>query len=127
MIRRNSVRIVIENLRLRTLIGINDWERETKQDVVVHVEMELVEGTAFARDSIDETVDYKRLNKRLIKEVEQSSFFLIEKLCDHLLMRVMEDPRIRRARVRVAKPGALRFTDSVSVECSGERPDADTA
>jgi FolB domain-containing protein len=121
MIQRNSVKITIENLRLRTIIGINDWERDTEQDVVVNVELELERGTVFARDTIDETVDYKQLNKRIIDEVEQSSFFLIEKLCDHLLVLVMEDHRVERARVRVAKPGALRFTESVSVECSAER------
>ena len=121
MIQRNPVKITIENLRLRTIVGINDWERDAEQDVVVNVELELERGTVFARDTIDETVDYKKLNKRIIDEVEQSSFFLIEKLCDHLLVLVMEDHRVERARVRVAKPGALRFTESVSVECSAER------
>lgn len=127
MIQRNPVKITIENLRLRTIIGINDWERETRQDVVINVELELTAGTVFNRDAIDETVDYKQLNKRIIEEVERSSFFLIEKLGDHLLMVVMEDRRVRRARVRVAKPGALRFTDSVSVECSAERTGPETA
>lgn len=121
MIQRKPVKIAIENLRLRTIIGINDWERETRQDVVVNVELELAPGTVFPHDTIDETVDYKRLNKRIIAEVERSSFFLIEKLCDHLLTLVLEDGRVRRARVRVAKPAALRYTDSVSVECSAER------
>jgi len=127
MIQRNPVKITIENLRLRTIIGINDWERETRQDVVINVELELATGPVFTRDAIDETVDYKQLNKRIIEEVERSSFFLIEKLGDHLLMVVMEDRRVRRARVRVAKPGALRFTDSVSVECSAERTGPETA
>ena len=127
MIQRNPVKITIENLRLRTIIGINDWERGTRQDVVINVELELAAGTVFTRDAIDETVDYKQLNKRIIEEVERSSFFLIEKLGDHLLMVVMEDRRVRRARVRVAKPGALRFTDSVSVECSAERTGPEAA
>ena len=122
MIQKNPVKITIENLRLRTIIGINDWERETRQDVVIGVELELAAGTAFTRDAIDETVDYKRLNKRLIAAVERSSFFLVEKLCDHLLDLVMEDRRVERARVRVAKPGALRFADSVAVERSAQRP-----
>ena len=121
MIQKNPVKITIENLRLRTIIGINDWEREAKQDVVVNVELELAPDTVFTRDAIDETVDYKRLNKRIIAEVERSSFFLIERLCEHLLGLVMDDERVKRARVRVAKPAALRFTDSVSVECSAER------
>ena len=127
MIQRNPVRIAIENLRLRTVIGVNDWERETKQDVVLHVELELPASTVFTRDAIDETVDYKRLNKRIIEAVEGSSFFLVEKLCDHVLTLVMEDLRVERARVRVAKPSALRFADSVSVERSAERTRAGTA
>ena len=124
MIQRNPVKITIGNLRLRTIIGVNDWERDTRQDVVVNVELELAPGTVFTRDTIDETVDYKSLNKRIIAEVERSSFFLVEKLCDHLLLMVMEDSRVQRARARVAKPTALRFTDSVSVECSAERTSA---
>ncbi|MCY4486327.1 MAG: dihydroneopterin aldolase [Deltaproteobacteria bacterium] len=127
MIHRNPVKITIENLRVRAIIGINDWERHTRQDVVVNVELELLPGTAFTRDAIDETVDYKRLNKRIIEEVEASSFFLIERLCEHVLGLVMDDPRVGRARVRVAKPGALRYTDSVSVECSAERTGAESA
>ena len=121
MIQKHPVKIAIKNLRLRTIIGINEWERETKQDVMINVELELVPGTIFARDAIDETVDYKQLNRRITAEVEQSSFFLVEKLCDHLLTLVMEDARVERARIEVAKPAALRFTDSVSVECSAER------
>lgn len=127
MIHRNPVKIAIENLRVRAIIGINEWERHTRQDVVVNVELELLPVTSFTRDAIDETVDYKRLNKRIIEEVETSSFFLIEKLCDHVLGLVMDDPRVARARVRVAKPGALRFTDSVSVECSAERTGPESA
>ena len=127
MMQKSPIKITIENLRLRTIIGINDWERETRQDVVIGVELELAAGTTFTRDAIDETVDYKRLNKRLIAEVEGSSFFLVERLCDHLLELVMEDRRVERGRVRVAKPGALRFTDSVAVERSAERTGASTA
>ena len=126
MIQRNPVKITIENLRLRTIIGINDWERDTKQDVVVNVELELERGTVFARDTIDETVDYKKLNKRIIDEVEQSSFFLIEKLCDHLLVLVMEDHRVERARGPRGQAGRaplyrVRFRGMLGGKGGGDR------
>jgi D-erythro-7,8-dihydroneopterin triphosphate epimerase len=121
MFRRNALHISIENLRLRTIIGINDWERREKQDVVISVELELDGDTGTTRDAIEDTLDYKRLTKNIVEEVEQSHFFLLEKLCDHILRIAMGDTRVKAARVRVHKPLALRFADSVSVERSAER------
>lgn len=121
MIRQNALRIFIENLRLRTIIGIHEWERAEKQDVVINIELELAGETAAARDAIEETLDYKRLTKKVIDAVERSKFFLLEKLCDHVLGIAMEDMRVKAARVRVDKPSALRFADSVAVERSAER------
>lgn len=121
MIHQNQLRIFIENLRLRTIIGIHDWERKEKQDVVINVELDLDPQTATTRDAIEETLDYKELTKAIIKEVEQSHFFLLEKLCDRILQIAMADCKVMSARIRVAKPFALRFTDSVAVERSAER------
>jgi len=121
MIRQNSLQIVIENLRLRAIIGINDWERQEMQDVVINVQLDLDGTTATTRDVIEETLDYKKLTKVIIEEVERSRFFLVEKLCDHVLQIVMSDPRVKAAQVQVDKPLALRFADSVSVKRSAER------
>ncbi len=111
----------IENLRLRTIIGINDWERTQKQEVVINLEAEFDGSKAGETDRIEDTVDYKKMNKRIIGVVESSQFFLLEKLVDTILKLVMEDPKIRRAKVKVDKPQALRFADSVSIEASAER------
>lgn len=121
MIHQNPLRIFIENLRLRTIIGINNWERKEKQDVVINVQLDLDGQTATTRDAIEETLDYKELTKTIIEEVEQSHFFLLEKLCDRILQIAMTDAKVKAARIRVDKPFALRFTDSVSVERSAKR------
>ena len=111
----------IKNLRLRTIIGINDWERVEKQDVVINLELELDGIRAMETDRIEDTVNYKSLTKRVISEVEKSEFYLIEKMAEHILQVVLEDPKIKKATVEVDKPGALRFADSVSVRCSAGR------
>ncbi|MFQ5795094.1 MAG: dihydroneopterin triphosphate 2'-epimerase [Candidatus Bipolaricaulia bacterium] len=113
--------IRIKDLRLRTIIGINDWERENKQDVVINVKIEFDGSKAAETDSIDETVNYKAITKRIIKEVEGSDFYLLEALSNHVLQIVMEDRRVKKATVEVDKPHALRFSDSVSVQSSAER------
>ena len=112
--------IRIKNLRLRTIIGIYDWERVEKQDVIINIEFEVDSENAIETDKIENTLDYKDLNKEIIEAVESSRFYLLEKLTHTVLQIVMKDKRIIRAKVEVDKPGALRFSDSVSVECSGE-------
>lgn len=113
--------IRITNLKLRTIIGINDWERECKQDIVINVTIDCDATKAAKSDTIEDAVDYKTLTKRIIKEVEASSFFLLEKLAKVILNIVMENSLVREAAVRVDKPLALRFADSVSVELSEKR------
>ncbi len=113
--------IRIKNLTLRTIIGINDWERVEKQDVVINLELELGRIKAMDSDRIEDTVNYKSMTKRIISEVEQSKFFLLEKLAHHILQIALEDKKIKKATVEIDKPSALRFADSVSVCCSAGR------
>ena len=111
----------IKNLRLRTIIGVNDWERNNLQDVVINVEMEFDGARATETDSISDSVNYRTITKRIIAEVEKSHFHLLDKLASHILHVVLEDEKLRRATVEVDKPHALRFADSVSVSCFTER------
>ena len=119
--RMKSMKIHIKNLRLKTIIGINDLERAEKQDVIVNVEVELDASRATETDRIEDTVNYKTLTKRIISEVELSEFYLLEKLAHHILNIVLEDKKVIRGTVKVDKPHALRFANSVSVSCSGDR------
>ena len=107
--------IKIKNLRLRTIIGIFDWEKEIKQDVLINAEIEIKNESSTQTDKIEETLDYKKLKKDIILEVESREFNLIEKLADVVLSRILDDARVSYAKVEVDKPGALRHADSVSV------------
>ena len=111
--------IKIKNLKLKTIVGIFDWERTEKQDVIINAEIEFDGAKAANSDNIEDTVDYKKINKKIIEVVESSKFFLLEKLADTVLKIIMEDKKVIKAKVEVDKPGALRFADSVSIECDG--------
>ncbi len=113
--------IKIKGLRLRTIIGCNDWEREKKQDIVINVSMETDDERAVKSDDLKDSIDYRDTAKRIIAEVEKSEFFLLEKLAGFILDMVMENPRVSSATVEVDKPHALRFSESVSLELSAKR------
>ncbi len=110
--------IRITDLKLKAIIGIYDWERKLKQDVIINLELTFNSSKAAKSDNIKDTVDYKSLKKRIIALVESSKFFLLEKLVEQVLNLIMEDPKILKATVRIDKPKALRFASSVSIESS---------
>ncbi len=108
--------ITIQDLRLRTIIGVYDWERDVKQDIIISILIEFDASISAASDRLDDTVDYNQMTNRITDEVEKSSFYLIERLADRVLKIVLEDPKVQSAKVRIEKPNALRFADSVAIE-----------
>jgi FolB domain-containing protein len=118
--------IQIKDLQLRTTIGINEEERRDRQDVVINIVLCADTRAAGASDDIDDAVNYRTITKRIIRLVEESQFCLVERLAAEIAAICIQDPRIESARVRVEKPGALRFARSVGVEIHRTRADLET-
>lgn len=108
--------ITIKNLRLRTIIGIEEAERTNKQDIIINVAIEVDTAQAAQSDHIDDAFNYKTITKRIIHFVEGSSFYLLEKLVEEILQFIMLDDQVLSATVEIDKPAALRFADSVSLK-----------
>lgn len=109
-------RIHIRDLTIRCIVGIYPEERSKKQDVIINMTLYADLRAACASDKIEDTVDYKAIKKSVLESVEESSFFLVERLAEHVTQIALESPLVRRVDVSVDKPGALRFARSVAVE-----------
>ena len=114
-------RIHIRDLLLRCIIGVRDWEREARQNVLMNITLHADLGAACRTDDIAETVDYVSIKKRVIDLVEGSSFQLVEALAEAVARACLEDPMVQRVDVVVEKPGALRFARTVAVEITRGR------
>lgn len=108
--------IRITDLLLRTYIGINSWEQDTEQDVLINIAMTYDASLAVRSDDIKDTIDYKALKLDIMKLLKEERFQLLESLTARILDLVLSHPLGQSASVRVDKPGALRFAKSVSVE-----------
>ncbi|MFT5219021.1 MAG: D-erythro-7,8-dihydroneopterin triphosphate epimerase [Gammaproteobacteria bacterium] len=113
--------INITNLRLRTYIGFNPEEKDKQQDIIVNVKITYRADQAFNSDDEDDALNYKTITKNIISHVEQGRFQLLEKLAADLLAIACEPRQVRHAEIKVDKPHALRFADSVSVSLSATR------
>ncbi len=116
-------RILIRNLLLRAVIGVNEDERNNVQDVVLNITLEADTRAAGASDRIEDTVNYRTITKQIIAHVEASRYYLVEKLAAEVARVCLAHQGVQRATVRVEKPGALRFADSVGVEITRTRED----
>jgi FolB domain-containing protein len=116
-------KIIVKDLLLRGIIGINPDEREKKQDILINIVLYADIRRAAASDAIEDAVNYKAVVKRVIEHVESSSDFLVEKLVSDLARLILTEFPVERVRVRVEKPGALRFTRSVGIEIERSQGD----
>ena len=107
--------IFLRDLRIETVIGIYDWEREIKQTVVLDLEMATDIRKAAATDAIDDTLDYKAVAKRLIAFVEESSFGLVETLAERCAAIVLDEFDVPWVRLTLNKQGAVRGARDVGV------------
>jgi dihydroneopterin aldolase len=115
-------KVFIENLMVETVIGIFDWEREIRQAVSLDLEMAYDIRAAAASDSIDDTLDYKTVSKRLIHFIEQSEFQLVEALAEQCATIVLEEFPVCWLRLKLSKPGAVRGSSAVGVIIERSRP-----
>ena len=107
--------IEIKDLLLRGIIGINDWEREKKQDILINITLFGDLAPAGRSDQIEDTINYRSLTKAVIEHVETAERFTVEALATDIVGLCLETPGVERARVSVEKPGALRFARSVGI------------
>lgn len=116
------MKILIKNLKVRTEVGAFASEKGVKQDIIINIEYKIDGAAAAKEDKLKNTVNYHPLTDKIIAQVETNTFNIIEYLASFILDIVMSyDKRIKKAKVRVDKPGALKRADCASVEVSAER------
>jgi 7,8-dihydroneopterin aldolase/epimerase/oxygenase len=119
-------KIFIHALKTEAIIGIFDWERQVKQTVIVDIEIGADVAKAALSDSIDDTLNYKRIAKRVLAFVEESKFHLVETLAERIAMLLLEDFGIAWVHISLSKPGAVRSSRDVGVTIERTRSDLET-
>lgn len=107
--------VYLNDLRIDTIVGIYDWERRTRQTVILDLEMGTDIRKAAETDDIAHTIDYKAVAKRMFSFVGESEFELVEKLAESIAAILLEEFNIKWCRVRLNKKGAVRGVRDVGV------------
>lgn len=107
--------VFINDLRIDTIIGIYDWERQVRQTVSLDIEMAHDISQAAQTDDIQYALNYKAVAKRVIAFIETSEFLLIETMAEETAKLILHEFNVPWLRLKLHKPGALRGAKDVGV------------
>jgi FolB domain-containing protein len=108
--------VFINDLLIRGVIGISEREREQPQDILVNVVIFADIHKAGETDNVDDSVNYRTVAKKILAHVEKVQRFTVEALATDIAGLVLAEPHVEKVKVKVEKPGAVRFSKSVGVE-----------
>jgi FolB domain-containing protein len=108
--------IIIKDLLARGIIGINDWERKNPQDILINLVLYTDISQAAKVDDITTSVNYRTISKKVLAHAESVQRFTVEALAEDIAQLCLSALGVKKVRVRVEKPGAVRFARSVGVE-----------
>lgn len=108
-------KIIIKCLKLKSIIGTLPEERQTKQEIELNIELDCDLCAAGSSDNLNDTVDYQAVENDLVVMVENSSFLLLERLAEEAANVCLKYALVKRVRITIDKPGALKHARSVAV------------
>jgi FolB domain-containing protein len=114
-------KVLIHDLLVRGIIGVNDWERNRAQDILINITLFTDARRAAETDNIADCVNYSTMSKRIQAHAESAQRLTVEALANDLAKICLEDKGVQKVILRVEKPGAVRFAKSVGVEIERSR------
>lgn len=115
--------VFITDLTARGIIGINDWEREKPQEILINIILFTDLHKAGKSDNITDSANYRSVTKKVLAHAETAGRLTVEALAADLARLCLEEPNVERVRIKVEKPGAVRFSRSVGVEIERGKED----
>jgi dihydroneopterin aldolase len=100
-------KIFLNDLKIDTIIGIFDWERETLQTLTFDLEMDWNIAKAAASDDIVDTLDYGAIAQSLVSFVEASRYQLIETLAEEICKLLLTHYPMPKVKLILTKPVEL--------------------
>jgi FolB domain-containing protein len=115
--------VFISNLIARGVIGVNDWEREKPQEILINIVLFSDLHKVGSSDKIQDSINYRTVAKKVLAHAETAQRKTVEALAADIARLCLEHPGVQQVHVRVEKPGAVRFSRSVGVEIERSRED----
>ena len=107
--------IFIEGIKCYSTIGINNWEKNTKQPLIIDINLLMEKIDNNNKDNINETINYKLISYSVKELVEKNTYELIETKGKDIALLCLKNQKVVEAKVKINKPNALKISNNVGV------------
>lgn len=107
--------IFLEQVKVKTKLGVPDWERMVAQTIILDIEIGYDLSKSCQSDAIEDTIDYGAVVTRIQQTLAEHSFKLVEALAEHLCQLILKEFRAEKVKVKVAKPAILPSLKALGV------------
>jgi dihydroneopterin aldolase len=107
--------VYLRELKVETIIGVYDWERQARQTLVLDIDMGFDICRAAVSDDIEYALDYNKVAKRIVSFIEGCKYRLIETVAEQCASIILHEFDAKGCRVSVSKPGAIVNARNVGV------------
>ncbi len=114
-------KIIIKGLKLDCIIGVNEWERNQKQPVIIDITAYVDVSKAAKTDNLDNAINYKEIYDLVVNLAKNSHFYLVETLAQEIANACLKNFKIKKIKVKILKPEALKLAESAGVEIVREK------
>ncbi len=108
--------LFIKNLKVTCIIGTDKYEREHEQEICMQLYLWTDIAKASRSDNLEDALDYRAIYDEVVRRVEHSKFYLIERLAYEVATICLQHPLTRKAKVVIEKIGALEKAESTGIE-----------
>src|SRR5215217_8457838 len=116
--------IFLQELKVKTLIGIYPWELNIAQTIQFDLEIALPSNRACYTDHFEDALDYALIVQRIHETLAQKHFSLLEALAQHIAEIILTEFNSPRVKISVAKLSAIRGVKKVGICIERQREGA---
>lgn len=107
--------IFISELKVKTKLGVPEWERMTPQTIILDIEIGYDLSKSCKSDAIADTIDYGAVVARIHETLKEHSFQLVEALAEYVCQLILKEFKAESVKIKVAKPGILAGLKALGV------------
>lgn len=114
---RRSIRhVFVRDLMLMASIGVYESEQQHSQRIRINVDLSVDGSLDVVDGDLSSVVCYDQVVRKIRTIVDSGHVHLVETLAERVADMLLQDRRVKSARVRVEKLDAVADTASVGVE-----------
>tara|TARA_B100000945_G_scaffold99923_1_gene78416 strand:+ start:357 stop:752 length:396 start_codon:yes stop_codon:yes gene_type:complete len=109
-------KILVKDLILKISVGIHSFEKRKKQRVRFNIDINADPGLIPDDNNLDSIINYENIIKDIKKITNKKHYFLLETLAEKIFLKLFENIRVKKVKLRIEKLDILKNTSSVGIE-----------